>query len=255
MRTLLLADDGQVESTALLCAAAETGIEIQAFYDPGLSQRDPGAVVKHAAAVDKIGLRSLHGPFGDLCPGSFDPMVREVARDRFELAYRYAQELGAADIVVHLGYVPGTSHPQRWLARCTDFWKEYLADKSSAVRFHVENMLERDPELLLDVVAAIDRPNVDVCLDIGHAHCRSAMGVLRWIERLGSGIGYVHLHDNHGIDDEHLGLGQGTIPLDEVCRALDEHAPQALWTLETQPEWLESSLAWLGQRGLSSRSR
>jgi sugar phosphate isomerase/epimerase len=72
---------------------------------------------------------------------------------------------------------------------------------------------------------------------------------MRWIERLGTKIGYVHLHDNHGIEDEHLGFGQGTIPLDDVCRALDELAPDAIWTIETQPEWLEFSLAWLGQRG------
>ena len=74
---------------------------------------------------------------------------------------------------------------------------------------HLENMLEHDPAILLDVVAGIGHPAVDVCLDIGHVQANARVPVLRWIEVLGNNIGYVHLHDNHGAEDEHLGLGCG----------------------------------------------
>jgi sugar phosphate isomerase/epimerase len=177
-------------------------------------------------------------------------MIRDVARSRFEWAGRVAGELDATHIVLHHGYVPGTSMPSRWLARCRRFWMDFLATQSPGVQFHLENMLEHDPELLADVVAAINHPQVDVCLDVGHVHCHSTLSLVRWIERLGRQIGDVHLHDNHGTDDEHLGLGDGTIPLGEVCQALEAYAPQALWTIEAQPASLESSLRWLQQQGL-----
>jgi sugar phosphate isomerase/epimerase len=88
-----------------------------------------------------------------------------------------------------------------------EFWHDFLSDKDPNIRIHLENMLELDPELISDVVRSIDRANLDINLDIGHAHCNSNTPVIKWIERLGSQIGYVHLHDNHGQSDEHLGLG------------------------------------------------
>lgn len=249
MKHLLLAADNQIALIARLCLASKIGVEIQAFHDPSLSDRDPEALDRHAAAIANIAARALHGPFYDLCPGSFDAMVREVARDRFELGYRNAERLEVNSIVFHHGYVPGTSRAQGWLRRCSSFWRDFLVGKAPDVRFHLENGLERDPALLADVIAAIDDRRADVCLDIGHAHCHSNLGVMHWIERLGSMIGHVHLHDNHGTEDEHLGLGEGNIPLQAVCEALNHHAPQASWTLEVPLDRLTPSLNWLRERG------
>jgi len=61
------------------------------------------------------------------------------------------------------------------------------------------------------------------------------------------GPGSVHLHDNDndGEGDQHLGLGQGTAPLLDACKALQEHAPAAIWALECQSQHFEASLTWL----------
>jgi len=176
-------------------------------------------------------------------------MVRDVARNRFEMAYDIALNLDISHIVLHHGYVPGTSLPAGWLTRCTDFWEDFLESKSEKMRFPIENMLESDPYLLSDVVTAIDRENVDVCLDIGHVHCQSKVSVLKWIEYLGDQIGYVHLHDNHGEKDEHLGLGEGDIPLVDVCNMLCEYAPGALWAIEAEDIGIQESVIWLKEHG------
>jgi sugar phosphate isomerase/epimerase len=60
-----------------------------------------------------------------------------------------------------------------------------------------------------------------------------------------SQIGYVHLHDNHGVTDEHLGLGEGNVPLQETLGALEKYSPEAVWALETDPKRFVSSLDWL----------
>ena len=51
--------------------------------------------------------------------------------------------------------------------------------------------------------------NVGVCLDLGHAHI--TVGTAEAIATLGSRIASVHVHDNHGMKDEHLWPGDGTI--------------------------------------------
>ncbi len=89
--------------------------------------------------------------------------------------------------------------------------------------------------------------------DVGHAHCNSHTPVLKWIEALGNRIGYVHLHDNHGEADEHLGLGQETIPMLEVCHALNECAPNAICAIEAEGDGLVVSLRWLCNNGLILR--
>jgi len=249
MQRLFLCDDTDISVVTRLATALGYGIEVQSFYDPGLPERDPHSVDAHLCLLDKIGARAMHGPFGDLCPGSFDPMVRSVARNRFDLAVRIASRLNATHVILHHGYVPGTSRPSGWLSRCTPFWQDFLDSVPSGITVHVENLLERDPDLLSEVVHAVGRDNLDICLDIGHAHCNSKYGVTKWIERLGRQIGYVHLHDNHGESDEHLGLGDGSIPMVEVCKALQEYAPEAVWALEPKVPQIGTSIAWLKENG------
>jgi len=42
----------------------------------------------------------------------------------------------------------------------------------------------------------------------------------------------------------------GTISMCEVCHALNEYAPQAIWALEAKRQFLEDSLEWLELRTL-----
>jgi sugar phosphate isomerase/epimerase len=251
---VLLADDGHPAETVALCVKHGFGIEVQAFFDPVVAERDSAALEEHSRLIAPLGLRSVHGCFGDLCPGSFDPMVREVARNRFELSYAVAKRLAATHLVLHHGYVPHTSPPNRWLPRCVAFWKDFLSDKDGSIRMHIENMLELDPGLLADLVDAIDKPWVDVNLDVGHAHCNSKSNIEGWIRSLGKRIGYVHLHDNHGAEDEHLSFGKGNLPLRETLSMLKELVPAALWVVEVDTECLEECINWLGEKGFLSET-
>jgi len=252
MRTLLLCDGGKVVETAQFCQTDQLGIEVQAFVRP-VALEDPEQLAYHQTHVAGIAPLAMHAPFGDLCPGSFDPMVREVARVRLEQAYQIAEYLEVEHLVMHHGYVPHTSARANWITRSAAFWQAFCADKQSTMQFHLENLLELEPTIIADVIAAIDLPNVTINLDIGHAHCNSTTPVLTWIEALGDRIGYVHLHDNHGETDEHLGFGQGTIPFDEVCHALNACAPNAVWAIEAEGDGIAASLHWLQEHGFTPR--
>ncbi len=255
MKALLLCDTDHLDAVVPLCHTYQCGLEVQAFYDPELLNHTPDAVQKHRTVLTAIHGQALHGPYGDLCAGSFDPLVRDVARQRFRWAHDRARELSIPDIVLHHGYVPGTSPPTRWLPRWVAFWKELLSTTTPTIRFHLENMLERDPTLLVEVITSLESDQVDVCLDVGHVHCHGTGSVVEWIVKLGSFIGYVHLHDNDGTADQHRGFGLGTLPLLDVCCALQEYAPQALWAIETRPDELAMSVEWLQERGFSAHTQ
>ena len=249
MNALLICDDSNLSDIASLCSKFGFGIEVQGFYDPQVNELKPHWVGEVKEIIQGITPVSLHGCFGDLCPGSFDALVRQVTRQRFEESYHIANTLGARHLILHHGYVPHTSPVPGWIKRSTEFWQEFLAGKNADFQIHMENYLDLGPDLIAEVVHTINRPNLDVNLDIGHAHAFSNVPVVKWIEQLGQLIGYVHLHDNHGQEDEHLGLGQGTIPLKEVCQALNDCAPEAIWALEAQGGGIQQSIDWLGAHG------
>lgn len=239
-RRIVIAGDGPIMVN--LCNQNGYGIEIQYFLDPQKVQ-------EHKQSLGDLSPRALHGPFGDLCAGSYDSKIREVTRDRFELACTFARALNSPDIILHHGYVPGTSPPKNWLRRCVEFWNDFLQDKEQFLKFHVENMLEWDAVLLSEVIDGIGDSRVDVCLDIGHSNCNSRETPIQWIERLGARIGWVHMHNNFGETDEHLALGTGTIPMEEVCQVLLEKAPAAVWSQEAQDEDIPASIEWLKLHG------
>lgn len=248
MRSLILCDEGNVLEAARACAHG-FGIEVQAFFDPCYIESAPDAVEIHQEAIKNIRPRAMHAPFWNLFPGSRDPMVREVARYRFETAYGIGSVLGVTHIILHHGFVPGTSAPAGWLTRSAEFWQEFVDSKSPNVRFHLENVFEPDPSLISDVVAAIDRPNVDICLDIGHTHCYSKTAALEWIQQLGEQIGYVHMHNNDGQHDLHQAIDDGIVPMLDVCHALNQYSPNATWAIEAAGERREQSLKWLRDNG------
>ena len=259
-----------IENGVLKGVNAIFGLHLSPEYPVGVIATDAGAIFagacdfhiifegtsghcadyqKHIDAIKNVKSKSVHGPFADLCLGSSDKMIREVTRNRFEYAYDVAKKLKAQNLVLHHGYVPKTSYPPNWIKRSFTFFDDFFANKSNDIKIHLENVLEFDSDMLFEVIEGLQGKNIDVCLDIGHAHCNSKISVVEWIKRLKGKIGYVHMHDNNGFEDEHLGLGMGNIPLDEVCEVLEQYSPQAIWAIESKTDHIQKSIDWMMTRG------
>ena len=90
------------------------------------------------------------------------------------------------------------------------------------VRILVENLLSdaTTPEHLVTILEMAHLDQIDVCLDLGHAHI--APGISEAIGTFGKRIGEVHVHDNHGLKDEHLWPGDGTIDWPTAADALKQ---------------------------------
>ena len=137
--------------------------------------------------------------------------------ERFIQCYEAAQELGAKKIVYHTCYHPGIYFLIGWAERMEEFFHEFLADRKD-ISIVLENVFDREWEPILEVKQRLPEPNFSLCLDIGHAHCMSPHPVEEWAQKLAGEITHLHVHDNHGERDEHLGLGKGTIPVREVLK-------------------------------------
>ena len=74
-------------------------------------------------------------------------------------------------------------------------------------------------------------PQAYALIDTGHAHA-NAWNLPEFIQELGPRLLGVHLHDNHGQQDEHLPIGEGSIDWTPVFAALQAYASQASLILE-----------------------
>ncbi len=250
MKQLFICDGTKVDEVVAFCEDNDFGIEIEEFYLPKAIE-DTKLIQSYPSRIAHVSRRSMHAHYIDIKPGSSDSMIRDVAKHRFNQAYDISIKLDIQHIVLHNNYrpEPEASPWSNWLKRSQEFWDTFFKDKSTAIQFHIENVREFEPGMLTDVVSMINKPNVDINLDIGHTHCYSKIPTVKWIESLGNQIGYVHLHDNHGERDEHIGLGQGSLPMEDVCHALLEYAPNAIWSIEAYGKDRNESLIWLHEHG------
>ncbi|HVZ83423.1 MAG TPA: sugar phosphate isomerase/epimerase family protein [Terracidiphilus sp.] len=142
------------------------------------------------------------------------------AMDEIKRALEAAERIPIQNLVLHLG-----EREDKWSPRtieCAITALEHLGAFAHplGVRLLVENLVSEatTPEHLLLILEMGHQNNVAVCLDVGHAHLGSGVGEA--ITTLGNRIGSVHVHDNHGIRDEHLWPGDGSIDWPATAEAL-----------------------------------
>ena len=82
------------------------------------------------------------------------------------------------------------------------------------------------------IVREIDRENLKVCLDVGHANVFND-DIGEDIRLLGGDLAALHIHDNRGRGDDHLLPYQGNVKWAEFLKALKDIDYKGDFTLET----------------------
>jgi len=178
MKRIVLCDGGKPERVLPLCEKHGFGIEAQGFYDPNGTDAKDDIMAMYQSVIPSGMERYLHAPFWDLCLGSANEKIIEVTRFFFDYAYEIGEELGCTGITVHHGYVPGTSHPQNWIRRSVAYWEAFFNAHPGEIKMFMENQCERNAETLAGIVDGYSSDRLAVNLDIGHAHCNSALPVI-----------------------------------------------------------------------------
>jgi sugar phosphate isomerase/epimerase len=154
------------------------------------------------------------------------------AMDEIKRALESAERIPFKHMVVHLG-----ERDDAWSPRSIEFAQIALEHLNAFARplgvgLLVENLLSEatTPDHLMLILELGHLDNVGVCLDLGHAHI--TVGVAQAIATLGKLIVSVHVHDNHGVKDEHLWPGDGAIDWPATANALKNLATPPATVLE-----------------------
>lgn len=157
----------------------------------------------------------LHAPISDVNIGSLNPRAWDLAMRIQEETFAAAARLGIERVTLH----PGNHSP---LSR--GFYGRVHETSRKAIRRLDTLALELGLTVCLENMAlgwAFETVSMDqlldltqgtemsYCLDVGHAHISKRLPeFLGFAPRLGN----VHIHDNRGVTDDHLTLGQGEVP-------------------------------------------
>jgi len=204
---------------------AETGYEGWEIVADGSYRLDsPENVARIADVIGSLPLGiTVHAPYADLNLATLNyPIWRESVRQVCTCIRRASEWTDR--VTIHPGYLSpvGKIMPERaWQQQ-----KEALVEIGSVASDHsvlacLENMIGireflcRMPEELAGMVEGIE--GIGITIDIGHAN---TVGLVSEFLPFLSAASHLHVHDNHGVHDEHLPLGTGTIDWDIVGKSI-----------------------------------
>lgn len=214
-----------VEMLPTIAASGAVGLEIGT--PPGHFHPDRAeevAAVATGMALASLTAISVHAPFGrtmDLA--SSTPREREEGVQAACTSANAILRLGGRLMVVHPSDLEryGEDIEARLWAALDSLQR--VADHARAIGVTVAletplpHLIGGDPEEFRWLVTRLPR-DVAICLDTGHA----VLG-RNWTELLGIADGrlaHVHASDNHGVYDDHLPPGDGTIDWGEITTSL-----------------------------------
>jgi len=170
---------------------------------------------------------TAHLPFSDLNLASLnDPMWRETLRQmkqNIKLASSFTRIAA-----VHPGHLSplGMQMPDlSWqkniegLQQLCDYAAEYDMTIGVENMVNMDAILGRHAEEILGMIESVDRENLGLTLDVGHANTNGM--VKAFLDKCLGRVVHVHLHDNNGKRDEHLPAGKGTVDWGKVVGSIN----------------------------------
>jgi len=168
---------------------------------------------------------TVHSPILDMNIASANARFRSLSIRQVKESIDPAASIGAGLVVVH----PGSSSPLDDYYRGTH-WEHNVASLRTIVSYaedagvtaaienmprHVRSFLKSPGEFRQLEELGFD---LKMTLDVGHANTTS--NLRDFVEDFKAHIVHVHIHDNKGGYDEHLGAGRGTVDWDYLRSSL-----------------------------------
>lgn len=171
---------------------------------------------------------TIHLPYSDLNLASMNQPIWEETVRQMKACLNLSCDF-ARLAVVHPGHLSplGMQMPDTaWSQNITGIRQicDHAADLD--MKIAVENMvnmpalLGRRPEEIAGILETVDRENVGFIFDVGHANTN---GNVENFLKLKDIMIHAHMHDNHGERDEHLPVGNGTVPWNKVAAGLKDY--------------------------------
>lgn len=236
-----------IKDSAKLALNLNMGLEISRF--PNFQKIDCEfkniVMSMQKSLLDYNGFLTLHGLFFDESVASNDPAIKLISQKRHKQSLTAAKAINANTIVFHSGN-KGMKHKisqNRFRENSILFWKEFIKEFEDAdITAVIENVHERHPHQILDIVKEVNSPYLKVSLDTGHANLFSEIEICDWVKIYGKHLHHMHIHNNFGDDDSHNSLIEGTINFAEIFNTLQKEnlSPIIVFEMFTQKNLKES---------------
>ncbi len=169
---------------------------------------------------------SVHAPFSDINVASPSKPMLDAMLKRMKESMEHASNLNASVWIFHPGVKTGISsfYPGLdWLQNLRTARSLVNMANDYGLKIAIENVPEPFPFLMKSVedfsrFYAEVEVNVGLTLDVGHSNINGQTE--RFLTSFGDKIVHVHLSDNDGKNDQHLGIGYGTVNWEKTATLL-----------------------------------
>ena len=190
---------------------------------------------------------TVHAPFAGINIALPSPVLRRTILKRLKKSIFYAGQLGCRLWLFHPGLQTGVSHfypGLDWQVNLDSVRALLKIGRKEGVEIAIENVPEPYPFILKsvqDFSRFYDELNDDIGLVLDVAHANLNRQIQDFIRRFSEKIVHMHVSDNDGAYDLHLGIGYGTIDWESVAKAVKEAKYSKIIMLESI-EYVEESL-------------
>ncbi len=224
------------------------GWEISADGNYRLDNPETFATVRKTMEENDLPV-SVHAPFSDLNPASINQPIWEETINQLCVTITKAAEI-ADMVVIHPGYLSPVSRYDTALA-----WQNHkqacyrLGECAAAagVSACLENMPNLDDFFCrepYELDGLVDGTGMGITFDVGHANANGNLN--DFCKIILPNAQHLHIHDNHGVRDEHLPLGEGNIPWEKIMpKLVKEYKGDIIVVEGRNPEEGKKSLEFL----------
>ena len=174
---------------------------------------------------------TVHAPTSEINSAAVSERVRSTSIAVISDVLDVCKRIGAAHLVVHPGYAAYDQVKERSSASLLRSLDELAKlQEEHGVRVCMENMGAwecchfRTPAFIPELTAR----GLGITLDCGHARLNGNLDAFLAV----GGFCHVHLHDNHGTNDDHAACGSGAVDFSRVIRQVPKNANLVVETRE-----------------------
>lgn len=242
-------------------------LEIQDFISPVMLEGDDlqPTIAKIKTLLDGYtGRMGVHAPFWNIPLAAWDPKIRSVVQERFKQTLDVCAEIGATHMVIHsplhfFNHPGSISNPMMGYVSIFDVVHETLEDtvkhaESIGCTLVIENIYDRYPVMLTDLVKSFQSDYVRQSLDAGHAFIMSTEGAPPpdyYVREAGKYLAHIHLQDTDGFSDRHWCVGDGNINWRAIFEEIRKQESNPRLILEISPDHIMRATQYLNNLGLA----
>ncbi len=232
------------------------------FFFPEVTPQENFSYFKKI--LQETGLKNtIHTTMYDINLASLNPWIREAGVNCYKKYLDLANFLESEILVVHAGilykeFAEGSLRME-FIERAENALKDSLLElaeyaEASGVIIGLENSppktdyaLVRDPQSHKKMLELINHPRVRALVDVAHAFL-CGLDVEKYLDELQPFICELHLHNNLGEKDDHLGLHNGSIDYQKILKHPVCTQVPVIMEIKSYPEVMET-LQWLKNSG------